>query len=172
MAWAITLVLLGALLIGAGGILGTLGWRELENAKRRQALLKTLAAEFMVNAAVVNDRKFHETDEAALRLFVVFPRFQTVGLAAANASGQFVGSDDRKLFTAIVSLHEQLIDANRRFDMAEDAMLNGTPDDRARWRATLRDGRILKAIRADLASFSTLLREAGIPLDARFYEPK
>lgn len=171
-------ILIGAIFIGFGGIVATYGWNLItsneaikrandERTDRRRAMLRTLAAEVVLNKDILSDRKFTETDPEKLREYAIFPRPQFAGLQTAIASGVFASAEDRELFTAILSLQDLFADFNNRLHIIETEMLlpnANIPGLRSR----LRDGALLASTRKGLAVFGQLMRKHGINPDEEY----
>lgn len=113
----ILLIILGTILFALEGLLATLGWslrasqetretlryaQEAELESRREAILRTLAGEFIVNSKIAKSKELTESDQKELSKFVWLPRFQTVGLSVALTSGLFLEEKDK---TFISELH-------------------------------------------------------------------
>ena len=159
----------GTLLIAIGGILATKGWHERSVIAHRNGMIRSLAAEWVVNAAVFFDPKFTDTNDANLAKYAVFPRMQTTAITGAIASGLFTGEKDRALLTHITNLSEVLADFNRRLVITEDTM-TGNSKDIATWRKKLRDGQTRRSLRPQLAKFAELLiSDYGITVDDSFF---
>ena len=67
-------IIFGTVLIAVGGVLATYGWNAKTEEAQKSAMVRSVAAELLVNIAVVKDPMFTETDEKKLSLFVMFPR--------------------------------------------------------------------------------------------------
>ena len=171
------LIVLGTALIAVGGLIATYGWSirstadtramleersEVDRAQRRADLLKTLAAEFTVNARILDSPPIAEPDAAQLARFTVFPRLQTTATASAIASGIFTRPEGRPLFTALVAIQELMADFNNRLQTTETHMLRG---EIASWRTKLRDGATRQSLRGQLNSFGALLIRNGVDRD-------
>jgi len=178
------LILFGSVLIGLGGLIATYGWdirssedtrRALEQraasdlATRRLTILRTLAAELIINKAIIEDRKFTELDDGQLSRFVVFPRLQTTAIATAIASGLFAAPTDNQLFTALFQFQELASDFNTRLETTESVTLQD-PTRTLEFRKTLRDGRMLAAVRTSLQNFGSVLVANGIDPNERFFQ--
>ena len=169
MNYGTTFVILGVIFVGLGGYIGTLGWNLLQHETQRQAILRTLSAEWMVNAEISRDKKFTETDEQGLSKFVIFPRFQTTGLSATIASGLFVEEQDKLFLTLVFNLQEILADINRRLDFTE-ADMNEHPEKVAIFRKGIRDGQTLRNAKSRLKQLGELLlQDYGIQEEDQFF---
>lgn len=84
------LIALGTLLVAAGGIIATYGWNARSAAREKSEMIKAVAAEWMMNVGVVNDKSICELDDAELANFVIFPRTRKVALEGAVAGGYFL----------------------------------------------------------------------------------
>jgi len=70
MAIPIGCIVLGTVMIGAGGIIAAKGWVDLGSANRRKGLVKAVAAEWMMNMNIYRDPVFVEQDPQKLAKFV------------------------------------------------------------------------------------------------------
>jgi hypothetical protein len=128
--WVISVA---SVLIAIGGAIATFGWNEISSKEtrlsldesrradtesKRRALTRAVAAEFLTNLVIINDKAYTETNEEELSKLAIYPRFQTTVLSAFLASGLFVGEEDRLLFTMITELHSRMTDANERLSMS------------------------------------------------------
>lgn len=89
MSSSVAMIAGGTILIAIGGLIATLGWNGYADDKRKRGLIEQVAAELTVNVNVALDPKFQEEDPAKLGDYVIFPRFQTMAVDAAIASGLF-----------------------------------------------------------------------------------
>jgi len=163
------LILLGTLLIAIGGILATYGWNASTEAAQGSAMIKAVAAEWLMNANVMNDKSISEPDDAQLSKFVMFPRTRTAALEGAIASGLFLDERDREFFTRASRLHELLTGFNQRLSFTEERMSNH-PDQIVTIRTKLRDGAVRRQVIDNLKLFGELLiSKYGITRDQRFF---
>lgn len=163
------MISVGAVLMAAGGVIGTKGWQERSAICRRNDLIRAIAAEMVTNFSVAFDIKYTDPNDVNLRQFTVLPRMQTTALGGAIAAGCFTGKKDRILFTHMSSLIEALNDFNARLAFSEVEMWRN-PSDIATWRKKLRDGRTRKGLIQQLREFGELLiSDYGIQADERFF---
>ena len=163
------LILLGTLLIAIGAIVATYGWNARTEAAQRSGMIKAVAAEWMMNVQVLNDKSISEPDDAQLSKWVLFPRTRTIALEGAIASGLFLDERDREFFTRASHLHELLIGFNQRLSFTEDRMSNH-PDQIVTIRKKLRDGVVRGQVTNNLKLFGELLiSKYGISRDQRFF---
>lgn len=163
------MIVAGTLLIAIGGIVATKGWNDRDFVAQRARIIRSVAAEWVVNMAVLNDPKFTETKEENLVRYTVFPRMQISAVSSAVASGVFSGENDRLFLTHAAGLSEILDDFNRRLTLTEDAMRE-SPDTIARSRKKLRDGRTRRDLCDKLVRFGELLiSDCGIKLEDSFF---
>lgn len=141
--------------------------REAE-AKMRDDAIRTLAAELIVNANILSDPIFSETDESKMSQFVMLPRFQTAGLSRVLASGLFASNKDRQLFTQITDLHLALNDINNRLQYTQDKMADkGTI---LRFRKSMANSPALTQLVLKIRALQKLLiKDYGISEDESFY---
>lgn len=150
------LIVVGTLLIAVGGIIATYGWNAKTEAAQKAAIIRAVAAEYMINVAVINDQKFIETDEKKLCTFAMFPRVQSAALEGAVASGLFLEEKDRLFLTRAANLHELLLGFNQRLSYTEDQMTN-RPGMTKLLRTKLRDGAFRQQLSLKLMKFGELL---------------
>ena len=148
-------IVLGALLITVGGLLATYGWNARSDLTKKNAILKAVAAEYLVYEAVILDKKITETNEEELSKFVVYPRFQTIALESVISSGLFL-EEDREFYTRVVGLHELLKELNTRFTFTEREMRSNAQSIKV-MRVGVRDGKTRKSVLLKLEKFRDLL---------------
>jgi hypothetical protein len=102
-------IVLGAALIGIGGLIGTLGWEGRSASTARRAILEVLAAEVQVNEALLSHSVFTETDPEKLQVIRVIPSFHDSALRAAISSGAFSRKTDQDLLDSIAALENSII---------------------------------------------------------------
>lgn len=178
------LIVVGSILIGLGGFLATYGWdlrssedtrRALEQraandlAVRRQTILRTLAAEYVSNEAVLKAPAFVERDDNQLSKFAIFPRLQTTAITTAIASGLFAAPADNELFTALFEFQHIAGDFNNRLQTTENAALQNR-ESILYTRTKLRDGKTLSSVRAHLQRLGRVLLANGIDPNEKFFE--
>jgi hypothetical protein len=149
-------IVLGTLLVAIGGLGATYGWNSLTLELNKSSMIRSVAAEWLMNASIVNDSKFLEDDEQELSRFVVFPRLETASLEGAVSSGLFLSEADRTFFTQARGLLELSADFNRRLDFTEQRM-GDHPTEIKRFRVKLRDGATRRQILCKLSKFGDLL---------------
>lgn len=163
------MILGGTLLIAVGGILATKGWNDRSIVARRNGIIRSVAAELVINSSVLVDPKFTDANDLNLTKYTVFPRMQTAAMTGAIASGLFTGKEDRAFLTHVTSLSEVLDNFNRRLAITEDAMIRN-PGEILMWRKDLRDGQTRKGLGLRLAGFAELLiKHYGITADDTFF---
>lgn len=96
MGWL--LITLGAILIALGGILGTYGWQRKSQDDQKTNLIRSVAAEMLLNMNILDDVAYTETNTTKLSKFVVFPRLKTTALEGAISSGLFLQRKRQALF--------------------------------------------------------------------------
>ena len=150
------LILFGTVLIAVGGILATYGWNARTEEVQKSAMVRSVAAELLMNISVINDPKFTETDENKLSQFVIFPRMQITALESAISSGFFLSERDRLFMTRVVGLHERLNGYNLRLSFTEFQMANN-PRNITTFRTKVRDGVTRTQVISKLEIFAKLL---------------
>jgi hypothetical protein len=180
MAKANLLIAFGTLLIALGGIVATFGWsmrstietRSVLEAERaatiqsqRRAMFRTLAAELSLNAEVLTNEVFHETDEAKLAKFVMLPRLQHSALESAIASGLFATQADTSLYSIIVRLLQQTQDFNNRLAEFQTLMTRG---DVRQLRTKFRESELLQQQFSLLLTLADALARQGLNLDEQY----
>ena len=165
------LIAIGAILIAAGGYLATYGWNTRSQEAQKSGMVRSVAAEWLINMSVINDPKFAETDERELSQFVIFPRMQLTALEGTISSGLFLNEKDRLYLTRAVDLNEFLTTFNLRLSFTESQMGNNRGDIRS-FRTTLRDGATRTQLMIKLKKFGELLMsEYGVKESDRFFVP-
>lgn len=170
MLWAWTVVFFGTLLVGAGGLVATHGWDLRGDVLRRADMLRAVAAETVMNLAIIADPRFTETDATKVRAFVIYPKLQLAALEGAIAGGLFVGEDDRLLLTRLMDVRQVAEDLNQRLVLWEAEMLRVSPDRRVAYRSEVKDSESLRNVRSALAGLGGLLKDSyGIRGDENFF---
>ena len=164
-------IIIGTVLIAVGGILATYGWTARTEASQKSAMIKAVAAELLINLALIDDPKIAETDEKKLSKSVFFPRMQTSTLKGALASGLFLTKRDRLFFTRASDLNELLDGFNDRLIVTQNQMMEN-PKNIKIWRTQLRDGKTRKQVILKLTKFGALLvSDYGVKESEYFFVP-
>jgi len=164
-----SMIILGTLLIAIGGIIATSGWNKRTVVHQRNGIIRSVAAELLMNVNIWKNSKFVETDNEKLKEYVVFPRMQTAVLAGALASGLFTEEKDRLFLTRAADLNERLLSFNERLSITENIM-NESPNKIHEFRTKLRDGEVRKSVGVKLQKFGKLLlSNYGIKSDDKFF---
>ena len=87
MSWPIFLIAAGTVFIGGGGLMATYGWVAFTEERQKAAMVKGLAAEWLLNSVVISDPPLAEPDATKLSKFVIFPRMKMAALEGAISSG-------------------------------------------------------------------------------------
>ena len=163
------LIVIGTILIAAGGLLATYGWNARSQEAQKSGLVRGVAAELLMNLSVISDPKFTETDEEKLSQFVIFPRLQITALEAAVSSGLFLNEQDRLYLTRVVNLRELLNDFNLRLNFTELQMGNNR-ENITLHRTKLRDGKVRTQVMLKLQKLGQLLMSKyGVKESDRFF---
>ena len=163
------MIVVGALLIGIGGIIATSGWNKRTVVHQRDGIIRSVAAEMMMNMSIIEDSKFTETDDKKLSKYKVFPKMQTAALAGALASGLFTGEKDRVFLSRAASLNENLLEFNNRLILTQNIM-NESPNRIYEFRKGIRDGKTRKSVGVQLIKLmELLLSDYGIKADDTFF---
>lgn len=171
-------LLLGSVLLAAGGLAASYAWdlrssaatremlarsqaEQIEN--QREAHIKMLAFELLQNSLMLRQSAFTETDEEKLQKFLIYPSLSDDALTALITSGLFVGPDDLKLLTAASTLKITMqrfenIVATVQVQMHRN--IKGTG--RAILRASLTDAPATKELLAAIAKLAEALDETGL----------
>jgi len=166
-----SLIAAGTLLIAIGGIMATYGWNARTDIARKSSIVRSVAAEWVVNTAVIEDEKLSGYDENKLSQFAVFPRMMTTNLGAALASGLFLHEKDRLFLTRAANLHELLLGFNQRLQFTEERMAASSKDIRV-FRTKLRDGKVRQQLLIKLTKFGELLiSDYGVKSSHIFFVP-
>ena len=113
------LIIIGALLIGSGGVFTTLGWSRLGDRAKKHSLIKSVVREWLINDGLISaitDKAYQVNSSFAERQY---PRFKTTALNGVLISGLFEsGSKKNVLFMRKVADYETVItEANFRLEM-------------------------------------------------------
>jgi len=149
-------IILGTLLIAVGGLVATHGWNARTDVIKKNAMLRSIAAEYLVYEAVILDKKITEKNEEELSKFVVYPRFQTIALESAISSGLFLEKEDKEFYTRAVNLHELLHEFNKRLTFTENEM-RANPASIKTMRIKVGDGQTRKSVLVKLEKFGDLI---------------
>ena len=157
------------ILIAVGGIIATYGWNARSQEKQKSGMVRSVAAELLLNTSVIRDPTFVETDEEKLSQFVIFPRMEITALGGAISSGLFLNEKDRLYLTRSVNLHGILTSFNLRLSLTEFQMAN-KPGQIPSYRTKLRDGATRAQVMSKLLKFGQLLMsEYGVKESDRFF---
>jgi hypothetical protein len=119
------LILLGAMLIGIGGVTTTLGWSILSTRSRMKSLLIGVYREIEINEALLKDPLFKSMDPNLLGSRRLYPRFKTSGVNALLTSGFFSASreSERNILRAIVNYESIVLDINSRLGVSDNLVV-------------------------------------------------
>lgn len=125
-------VIVGALAIGGGGVLATLGWNTLNRRSEVRGLVTAIAREWKINDILLRDPLFTPTRGDILGSKRLYPRFKTSALNNALASGLLSATDPKgqALLTAVADYETSIADTNARLDVSDNFVLS-TPDTKA-----------------------------------------
>lgn len=162
-------IVFGTMFIAIGGIMATHGWNAKTVASQKNGIIRAVAAETIVNIAILNDPIFTAKNDKELLKFTMFPRTQTAALEGAIASGLFIEDKDRIFLTRAVGLNELLNSFNQRLDFTENR-LSQKPNEIALYRKKLREGQFRKSVSVKLQKLGNLLiSNYGIKHDDSFF---
>lgn len=162
-------VLCLAIFIAVGTLLTTQGWNERTVGHQKKGIIRSVAAELMININIWKDSTFTETDDEKLKKYVVFPRMQTTVLASALSSGLFNEEKDLVFLTRAANLNENLLQFNNRLSITEDMMAT-SPGRIYKLRKMVRDSNVRKSIGVKLHKFGILLlSDYCIKSDEKFF---
>jgi hypothetical protein len=117
------LVIVGAAVIGVGGVLTTLGWNKLSSRSQMMNLLMAIAHEWEINNTLLYmEPLFNSDDDAILMSRCLYPRFKRSAMNNALTSGLFHPSvDDAKRFLRTIADYETVVaDVNARLDVSDN----------------------------------------------------
>lgn len=120
-------VMIGAVAIGVGGVLTTLGWNRLSRRSQMKSLIAAIAREWEINDTLLkNDPLFTATDDETLGSHRLYPRFKVSALNNALTSGLFSSSatKDQTLLRAIADYETVISDVNSRLDVSDNFVIS------------------------------------------------
>lgn len=126
--WA--LIVGGAVILGVGGTLTTLGWNVLNQRSQKLALLNAVVLECQFNEKLLTGEKlFNGRDEEHMASHRLYPRFRFSALRSALASGFFVTGHgiDSAAYTTMIDYDLAIEDVNAKLDVS-DKLVTSTAD--------------------------------------------
>ena len=149
--------------------MATYGWVLFSEERQKSAMVKSLAAEWLLNSQAIGDPPLAETDAAKLSQYVIFPRMKIAALEGAISSGLFLEKEDRVFYTRATNLRDIAVDFNLRLSGVESNMVEN-PGKITEIRTMARDGLTRKQINFKLKKFAELLvSQYGVDGHERFF---
>jgi hypothetical protein len=145
--WAF--IIIGAVLIGIGGVTTTLGWNYLSTKSKIVDILRAVRHEIEINETYLKDPLFVSNDESLLASRRLYPRFKSSSLTVLLTSGQFNASrkTDRGLLRATADYESSVLDINARLDVSDNlVILKAKPDVVLEHRKLVRESSALKGM--------------------------
>lgn len=129
-------IVIGAITIGIGGVLTTLGWTRLNESNQMRNLIYSVAREWEINNTILfKDPLFNSADEKVLGSHMLNKRLKNSALNNVLTSGLFISTvkKDRTFLRQVADYEDIIKDFNSRLSMTDNFVL-----------ATLDPGKIME----------------------------
>jgi len=119
----------GAITIGIGGVLTTLGWTRLNESNQMRNLIYSVVREWEINNTILfNDPLFNSADEKVLGSYMLNKRLKNSALNNVLTSGLFNSNvkKDRTFLRQVADYEDIIKDFNSRLSMTDNFVLTTT----------------------------------------------
>ncbi len=119
---SLLLISLGALTIGLGGTLTTLGWKQLDARSRYRGTFTAVAQEWEINNVILKDPLFTSSDDKYLGNHRLCPRLKIFAIDHAIASGliKITKPEGKEIFHILDDYETAILDVNSRFQVIDN----------------------------------------------------